>query len=103
MTGQPIVLGRGIRELKLVTEQVFLRRNGKIFWESDFWRQRIAVRYLEDPAVGSVMPIGVVGMALVLVIPIDHINAAVGSGFEVDDLRPGIVEIDEVGRVMADE
>src|SRR5207249_2144519 len=57
----------------------------------------------ENAAIGTVVAFHFVVMALIFVIPINEINRAIGPGLKIDDLGPGIVEIDRVGLVMADE
>ncbi len=66
-------------------------------------RLRFSEADLEDPPVGAVVAVHVVVVALVLVVPIDHEDAAVGPVLEADDLRPEIVGQEEVGGVRADE
>src|SRR5262249_35091366 len=68
--------------------------------EVDGLRFGIAVTDSEDAAVRAVVAVGIVVVALVFVVPIDHVNGAIGAGLEVDDLGPGIVEVDKVGSVM---
>ena len=63
----------------------------------------VAVADLEDAAVGAVVAVHVVVVALVLVVPVDHEEAAVGPVLEADDLRPDVVGQQEVGGVRADE
>src|SRR6185369_5461753 len=64
---------------------------------------RVAVSDFENATVGTVVMVGIGGVALVLVVPIDHVNRAVGPGLQIDDLRPLVIEVDEIGSVMADE
>ena len=44
----------------------------------------------------------IVVVALILVIPIDHINSAILIIEKVEHLRPGIVEVEKVRPMMAD-
>jgi hypothetical protein len=68
------------------------------------WRGlRLAVTDLEDAAVRAVVGIHLVVVALVLVVPVDHVHAAVRPVLEVDDLRPGVVGKQEVRRMRAQE
>src|SRR5437763_6326083 len=63
----------------------------------------IAIGKTKNSAIGPVMAIRVVMMALVLVVPIDHIHRSLGPLLKIDDLRPAIVEIDWVRRMMTDK
>ena len=45
------------------------------------------------------MAVDVAVMALVLVVPVDHVDAAVGAVPEADDLRPAVVGQQEIGGV----
>src|SRR5207302_5543974 len=56
-----------------------------------------------NAAIGAVVAIRICMVALVLIVPIDHVNGAIRPGLEIDDLRPAIVEIYQVRRVMADK
>ncbi len=63
----------------------------------------VAEADLEDAAVRAVVAVHVVVVALVLVVPVDHEEAAVGPGLQADDLRPDVVCQQEVRGVRADE
>ncbi len=64
---------------------------------------RLAIAHLEDPAVRPVVPRDIVMMALVLVVPVDHEDAAVWSTAEADDLRPTVIGQEEVIRMVPHE
>ena len=54
---------------------------------------------LEDPAQGLLVQLRVGAVALVLVVPVDHVHRAVGAVLEVQHLAPGIVGEQEVRAV----
>ena len=66
-------------------------------------RFRLAEAHLEDAPIRAVVGARVDEMALVLVVPVDHEEAAVRPTLEADDLRPDVVGQQEVGGVRADE
>ena len=94
MPGIPLV-GRGLHLDQRLAAQLAARSCSTAFG--------LAEADLEDPPVGAVVAVHVVVMALVLVVPVDHEDAAVGPVLEADDLRPEIVGQQEVGGVRADE
>ena|ERR1043165_957999 len=74
-----------------------------LFLQIDRSPFRFAIGNLENSPIGSVVSVWIVVVALVFVVPIDHVNCAVGTGLEIDDLGPAIVKINEVMAVVADK
>ena len=66
-------------------------------------RLRRPIRDLENPPIGPIVSRRVVDVALLAVVPVDHVNIAVRARLDADDLRPRVVGDEEVGRVRADE
>src|SRR5262245_13156369 len=64
---------------------------------------RITVSNTENAAVGSVVAVNLVMVALVFVVPINQVHRAVRPRLKVDNLRPGVIEIDDVWQVMPNE
>src|SRR3954447_19905232 len=62
-----------------------------------------AVSDSKNSSIRSIVPVWIIMVTLVFVIPIDHVNGSIRSLLQVDDLRPTIIEIDEIGRVVANE
>src|SRR6266404_1021320 len=63
----------------------------------------VAITYFKDSSITPVVALRVIQVALIFIIPIDHEYRSVRTGFQVDDLRPTVVELNEVRGVMSDE
>ena len=58
---------------------------------------------MKDPAIRAVVEVFLNAVALIFVVPIDHVNLAIGPGLQAHDLRPGVVGQQKIGGVPADE
>src|SRR5436190_22572989 len=68
--------------------------------EINSWEFYVAVADSEDTPIAPVMAVRIIVVALVLVVPINQIDRAVRAGLKVQDLRPFVVEVDEVGAMV---
>ena len=69
---------------------------GRLLLEVDLHEAIADVADLEDAAERLVVDVGVAAVALVLVVPVDHVHRAVGAVAEVQHLAPRVVGVEEV-------